>query len=63
MSIYSRVEAMDVDNKEDYAEMAKKIISEKVKKVKIFIDMKNIEKLPVLTHNEVSSMIEDCIAI
>jgi hypothetical protein len=36
MSIYSRVEAMDVDNKEDYAEMAKKIISEKVKKVKIF---------------------------
>ncbi|KAG2139855.1 uncharacterized protein EDB93DRAFT_1330226 [Suillus bovinus] len=46
----SRTEAMDVDNKNDYAEMAKKIISEKLKKIKIFIDMKNVEKLPVSTH-------------
>jgi hypothetical protein len=41
---------MDVDNKNDYAEMVKKIISEKLKKIKIFIDMKNVEKLPVSTH-------------
>ncbi|KAG2076607.1 hypothetical protein BDR04DRAFT_1089759 [Suillus decipiens] len=27
-----------------------KIISEKLKKIKIFIDMKNVEKLPVSTH-------------
>ncbi|KAG1777621.1 hypothetical protein EV702DRAFT_1196834 [Suillus placidus] len=47
---YSRMEAMDVDNKNNYAKMAKKIISEKLKKVKIFIDMKNVEKLSVSTH-------------
>ncbi|KAG2145726.1 hypothetical protein BD769DRAFT_1382611 [Suillus cothurnatus] len=46
----SRTEAMDVDNKNDYAEMVKKIISKKLKKIKIFIDMKNVEKLPVSTH-------------
>jgi hypothetical protein len=47
---------MDVDNKDDYAEMAKKIISEKLKKVKIFVDMKHVEKLPVSTQNEVSGI-------
>ncbi|KAJ8596017.1 hypothetical protein M405DRAFT_806273 [Rhizopogon salebrosus TDB-379] len=51
----SRTEAMDVDNKDDYAEMAKKIISEKLKKVKIFVDMKHVEKLPVSTQNEGST--------
>ncbi|KAG1906555.1 uncharacterized protein F5891DRAFT_1181965 [Suillus fuscotomentosus] len=44
-----RIEAMDVDNKEDYAEMAKKLISEEPQKVKVFVDMKNVEKLPVST--------------
>ncbi|KAG2112368.1 uncharacterized protein F5147DRAFT_651002 [Suillus discolor] len=45
---------MDVDNKEDYAEMAKKLISEEPQKVKVFVDMKNVEKLPVSTaRNEV----------
>jgi hypothetical protein len=46
---------MDVDNQEDYAEMARKIMAEKLKKVKVFIDMKNVEKLPVSTRNEVCS--------
>ncbi|KAG1811314.1 hypothetical protein EV424DRAFT_1542605 [Suillus variegatus] len=44
-----RVEAMDDDNKEDYVEMAKKLISEEPQKVKVFVDMKNVEKLPVST--------------
>ncbi|KAG1850455.1 hypothetical protein F4604DRAFT_1959350 [Suillus subluteus] len=47
-----RAEAMDVDNEADYAEMAKKLISEEPRKVKVFIDMKNVEKLPVSTRNE-----------
>ncbi|KAG1732004.1 uncharacterized protein EDB91DRAFT_1058406 [Suillus paluster] len=44
--IFVRAEAMDVDNEADYAEMAKKLISKEPRKVKVFIDMKNVEKLP-----------------
>ncbi|KAG2059213.1 hypothetical protein BDR06DRAFT_968180 [Suillus hirtellus] len=48
------IEAMDVDNKEDYMEMTKKLISKEPQKVKVFVNMKNIEKLPVsITQNEV----------
>ncbi|KAG2113825.1 uncharacterized protein F5147DRAFT_650235 [Suillus discolor] len=52
---------MDVDNKNDYVEMAKKIILEKLKKVKIFIDMKNVEKLPVYTHETGASELESIV--
>ncbi|KIK35732.1 hypothetical protein CY34DRAFT_16840 [Suillus luteus UH-Slu-Lm8-n1] len=50
--VYRRAEAMDVDNQADYAEMAKKLISEEPQKVKIFVDMKNVEKLPASAQNE-----------
>lgn len=53
MVVYRRAEAMDVDNQADYAEMAKKLISEEPRKVKIFVDMQNVEKLPALTRHEV----------
>ncbi|KAF8833089.1 hypothetical protein BDN67DRAFT_1017968 [Paxillus ammoniavirescens] len=39
-------DAMDVDNGGDYKEMAKKIDDERPTAIKIFIDMKDIEKLP-----------------
>jgi len=45
MAYYSRNEAMDVDNAEDFNEMAKKISEMKPEKVRVFIDMKNVEKL------------------
>ncbi|KAG1842206.1 hypothetical protein F4604DRAFT_1690005 [Suillus subluteus] len=41
---------MDINNKNDYPKMVKNIISEKLKKVNIFINMKNVKKLPVSTH-------------
>lgn len=41
---------MDVDNSGDYKEMAKKIDDEKPATVKIFIDMKVVEKLPRQTN-------------
>ncbi|KAG1874798.1 hypothetical protein DFJ58DRAFT_836503 [Suillus subalutaceus] len=44
------VEAININNKNDYAKMIKKIISEKLKKVNIFIDMKNVKKLLDSTH-------------
>ncbi|KAG1736185.1 hypothetical protein EDB19DRAFT_1830002 [Suillus lakei] len=50
----NRAEAMDVNNEADYAEMAKKLISEEPRKVKVFINMKNVEKLPVSTQNEMT---------
>ena len=43
-------DAMDVDNSGDYKEMAKKIDDEKPATVKIFIDMKVVEKLPRQTN-------------
>ncbi|KAH7903827.1 hypothetical protein BJ138DRAFT_1189019, partial [Hygrophoropsis aurantiaca] len=42
----SRNDAMDIDNVDDFLEMAKKLICEKPDKVKIWIDMKSVEKLP-----------------
>ena len=42
---YSRNEAMDVDNAEEFLEMVKKISEIKPEKVRVFIDMKNVEKL------------------
>ncbi|KAF9231874.1 hypothetical protein BU15DRAFT_67972 [Melanogaster broomeanus] len=39
-------DAMDVDNAGDYKEMVKKINDERPTIVKIFIDMKDVEKLP-----------------
>ncbi|KAF8836667.1 hypothetical protein BDN67DRAFT_1014485 [Paxillus ammoniavirescens] len=39
---------MDVDNSGDYKEMTKKINDERPAVVKIFIDMKDVEKLPWL---------------
>ncbi|KIK91441.1 hypothetical protein PAXRUDRAFT_13785 [Paxillus rubicundulus Ve08.2h10] len=39
-------DAMDVDNSGDYKEMMKKIDDERPTVVKIFIDMKDVEKLP-----------------
>ena len=45
MAYYSHNEAMDVDNAEDFSEMAKKISEMKPEKVQVFIDMKNVEKL------------------
>jgi len=41
---------MDIDNAEDFSEMAKKISEMKPEKVQVFIDMKNVEKL---AHNKV----------
>lgn len=48
---YSRNEAMDVDNAEEFLEMVKKISEIKPEKVRVFIDMKNVEKL--LARNKV----------
>ncbi|KIK79597.1 hypothetical protein PAXRUDRAFT_769037, partial [Paxillus rubicundulus Ve08.2h10] len=39
-------DAMDVDNSGDYKEMTKKINDERLAVVKIFIDVKDVEKLP-----------------
>ncbi|KIK72454.1 hypothetical protein PAXRUDRAFT_180643 [Paxillus rubicundulus Ve08.2h10] len=43
-------DAMDVDNSGDYKEMVKKIDDEKPTTVKIFINMKVVEKLPFKTN-------------
>ncbi|KAF9223396.1 hypothetical protein BS17DRAFT_880589 [Gyrodon lividus] len=40
-------DAMDVDNAGDFVDMAKKILASKPSKVKVFIDMKEVEKLPL----------------
>ncbi|KAF8835758.1 hypothetical protein BDN67DRAFT_1015249 [Paxillus ammoniavirescens] len=40
-------DAMDVDNATDFTDMAKKLIESKPDKVKVFVDMKEVEKLPL----------------
>ncbi|KAG2036354.1 hypothetical protein BDR03DRAFT_982978 [Suillus americanus] len=51
---HGHAKVMDVDNQADYVEMAKKLIFKEPQKVKIFNDMKNVEKLPVsTTRNEI----------
>ncbi|KAF9233020.1 hypothetical protein BU15DRAFT_66950 [Melanogaster broomeanus] len=56
-SVYSsyRGDAMDVDNAADFVDMAKKIIESKPSKVKVFIDMKEVEKLPLRAKTRVGN--------
>ncbi|KAH7903921.1 hypothetical protein BJ138DRAFT_1019850 [Hygrophoropsis aurantiaca] len=62
-------DAIDVDNAEDYQSMVSKIIDEKPKKIKIYVDMHNVTKLPRRkeTDNRTSELERDlaekCIAI
>ena len=42
-------DGMDVDNKSDYKEMVQKIHEHGVSSTKIFVDMKDVEKLPMLS--------------
>ncbi|KIK80666.1 hypothetical protein PAXRUDRAFT_764893 [Paxillus rubicundulus Ve08.2h10] len=42
-----RGDAMDVDNATDFADMAKKLIESKPDKVKVFVNMKEVEKHPL----------------
>ncbi|KAI6163600.1 hypothetical protein EDD17DRAFT_1428783, partial [Pisolithus thermaeus] len=39
-------DAIDVDNQNDYREMVKKVSDEAVPVVKVFVDMRQVEKLP-----------------
>jgi len=42
-------DGMDIDNESDYKEMVQKIRKHGVSTTKIFVDMKDVEKLPMLS--------------
>jgi len=50
---------IDIDNVADYQEMVKKITDDKPSVVKIFVDMKHIEKLPRTQSSTKNSSSED----
>ncbi|KAI6030786.1 hypothetical protein F5J12DRAFT_779844 [Pisolithus orientalis] len=53
--LYSCTDAMDIDNAEEFAEMAKKIIETTPDKVQVFIDMKHVHKQ--LAHHKCSLLV------
>jgi len=52
-------DVIDIDNVADYQEMVKKITDDKPSVVKIFVDMKHIEKLPRTQSSTKNSSSED----